>query len=113
MPARSCVQCSRELADEFRFCPHCGAVQRSKLVEHFRGHPELDDGWLRVSAYLTAPRHLRMSIWRDGEAQAVVSLEPDEARRLGRFLHSIAPPRDSSGLVHYVSARVRRAFAAR
>jgi hypothetical protein len=113
MPARSCVQCSRELEDEFRFCPHCGAAQRSKIVEHFRGHQDIDDGWLRVSAYLQAPRHLRMSIWRDGEAQAVISLEPAEAHRLGRFLHSITPQRDVAGLVQLVSARVRRAFAAR
>ena len=95
---RSCVRCSRELADEFRFCPHCGAVQRSKIVEHFRGHPDLDDGWLRVSAYLTTPRHARMSIWRDGHAQAVLSLEPDEAHRLGSFLLSITPRRDVLGI---------------
>lgn len=92
---RSCVRCTQELADEFRFCPHCGAAQRSKLVEYFRGHPDIDDGWLRVSAYLTSPRHLRMSIWRNDQAQAVVSLEPDEAHRLGRFLLSLTPRRES------------------
>lgn len=107
MSARSCVQCSRELADEFRFCPHCGVAQRSKIVEHFRAHPDIDDGWLRVSAYLTTPSHLRMSIWRDGEAKAVLSLEPQEAARLGRFLHTVTLQRES------LSARVRRAFAAR
>jgi hypothetical protein len=95
---RSCVRCSKELADEFRFCPHCGTVQRSKIVEHFRGHSDLDDGWLRVSAYLTAPRHARMSIWRDGRAEAVISLEPDEAHRLGSFLVEITPPRGVSGI---------------
>jgi len=89
-----CVQCSSELAEEFRFCPHCGAVQRSKIVEYFRGHPEIDDGGLRVSAYLTSPRHLRMSIWRHEQAEAAISLDPDEAHRLGRFLLSITPRRD-------------------
>jgi hypothetical protein len=107
MAAGSCVRCSRELADEFRFCPYCGTAQRSKIVEHFRGHPDIDDGWLRVSAYLTDPSHLRISIWRDGEAQAVLSLEPQEAARLGRFLHTMTLRRET------LSARVRRAFAAR
>ena len=82
----SCVQCSRGLANEFRYCPYCGAVQRSKIVEYFRGHPEIDDGDLRVSAYLTSPRHVRFSIWRSQQAEAVISLDPDQAHRLGRFL---------------------------
>ena len=88
---RTCVQCSRELAEEFRFCPHCGAAQRRKIVEYFRGHPEVGDGGLRVSAYLTSPRHLRFSVWRDESAESAISLDPDEAHRLGRFLLGVTP----------------------
>ena len=95
MLARSCAHCSGDLADDFRFCPHCGAAQRSKVVEYFRGHTDIDDGWLRVSVYLTSPRHLRLSVWRDREAEAAISLDPDEAHRLGRFLLAITPRRDA------------------
>ena len=91
---RTCVQCSRELEDGFRFCPHCGAAQRSKIVEYFHGHPEIGDGGLRVSAYLTSPRHLRFSIWRHESAESAISLDPDEAHRLGSFLLSATPRRD-------------------
>lgn len=103
---RSCARCSRDLADDFRFCPHCGAAQRLKVVEYFRGHPDIDDGGLRISAYFTTPRHVRMSIWRDARAEAALSLDPDEAHRLGRFLLAITPPRSA------LSARVRRAASA-
>ena len=91
-----CFQCSRELADEFRFCPCCGTSQRSKIVEYFHGHPGIDDGGLQVSAYLTSPRHLRFSIWRDQRAEAAISLDPDQAHRLGRFLLATVPTRDPS-----------------
>jgi len=90
---RRCGRCSHELADDYRFCPHCGAPQRIKVVEYFRGHPEIDDGGLRISAYLTEPRHVRMSVWRDARAESAISLDPDEAHRLGRFLLAITPPR--------------------
>ena len=83
---RDCAACARQLEDEFRFCPHCGAAQRLKVIEYFRGHPDLDDGFLRVSAYLTSPAHTRFSVWRGERADAVISLEPYEAQRLGRFL---------------------------
>ena len=94
----TCAHCSSELADDFRFCPHCGLIQRRKVVEYFRGHSEIDDGWLRVSAYLTTPRHLRLSVWRNEEAEAAISLDPDEARRLGRFLFAITARHDVHGL---------------
>ena len=83
---RHCAACARELEDDFRFCPGCGAPQRRKVVEYFRGDRRLGDGWLRVSGYLTEPRHVRFSVWRDDRAEAVISLAPDEAERLGRFL---------------------------
>jgi zinc ribbon protein len=99
---RRCAQCSSELADDFRFCPHCGAAQRSKVVEYFRGHSDIDDGWLRVSAYLTSPRHLRLSIWRSQEAEAAISLDPGEADRLGRFLLTIASRSDAPRIAQSV-----------
>jgi zinc-ribbon domain len=95
---RNCSRCSASLADDFRFCPHCGAAQRRKIVEYYRGHADLDDGWLRVSAYLTSPPHVRMSIWRHERAEAAVSLDPDEAHRLGRFLLDVTPPRKATGV---------------
>jgi hypothetical protein len=82
--------------DEFRFCPHCGKSQRTKIVEYFRGHPDVGDGGLRVSVYLTEPRHARLSVWRGEEAQAVISLDPDESGRLGDFLLSTASQRQRS-----------------
>jgi hypothetical protein len=91
---RSCARCARDLAEDFRFCPHCGAPQRIKVVEYFRGHPDIDDGGLRISAYLTSPPHVRLSIWRDERAEAALSLDPAEAHRLARFLLAITPRRD-------------------
>jgi hypothetical protein len=82
--------------DEFRFCPHCGSAQRTKIVEYFQGHPDVGDGGLRVSVYLTEPRHSRLSVWRGEEAQAAISLDPDEADRLGRFLVAARPRRHRS-----------------
>jgi hypothetical protein len=105
---RSCAQCSGELADDFRFCPHCGAAQRSKVVEYFRGHADIDDGWLRVSAYLASPRHLRLSIWRSQQAESAISLTPDEADRLGRFLLAIG----SRGDAPRIAQSVRRSAQA-
>jgi hypothetical protein len=82
--------------DEFRFCPHCGKPQRTKIVEYFRGHPDVGDGGLRVSVYLTEPSHARLSVWRGEEAQAAISLEPRETRRLARFLLASGPERNRS-----------------
>lgn len=89
-----CVQCGRDVEAAFRFCPWCGAVQRRKLVEFFTGHRTLDPGRaLRVSRYLRTTEqepHVRFSVWdRDGRARAVVSLEEDEAQRLGEFLRPL------------------------
>jgi hypothetical protein len=82
--------------DEFRFCPHCGKAQRTKIVEYFRGHPDVGDGGLRVSVYLTEPRHARLSVWRGDEAQAAISLDPDESVRLARFLRTARSHRRQS-----------------
>src|ERR1700757_1882902 len=87
---RRCSGCGGGVQDEFRFCPHCGRSQRTKIVEYFRGHPDVGDGGLRVSVYLTEPRHARLSVWRGEEAQAAIWLDPDEAARLPRFLATAA-----------------------
>ena len=80
------------MQDEFRFCPHCGSSQRTKIVEYFRGHPDVGDGGLRASVYLTEPRHVRLSVWHGEEAQAAISLDPSESSRLARFLDTAAAP---------------------
>lgn len=87
---RRCESCEGEVRDEFRFCPHCGTALRTKIVEYFAGHPEVGDGDLRVSLYLTQPRHVRFSIWRSEHADAAISLDPHETQRLARFLLATA-----------------------
>ena len=77
------------MQDEFRFCPHCGKSQRTKVVEYFQGHPDVGDGGLRVSVYLTEPQHARLSVWRGDQAEAAISLDPHESGRLARFLLSV------------------------
>jgi hypothetical protein len=86
-----CAGCGGRVEESFRFCPWCAAPQRLKLVEFFRGLAitERDRGKaLRVSRYLGGPkRHVRFSVWSgEGVAEAAVSLDEDEARRLRRFL---------------------------
>ena len=93
------------MLDEFRFCPHCGKPQRTKIVEYFQGHPEIGDGGLRASVYLTEPRHVRLSVWRGEEAQAAISLDPRESSRLARFLET-ATARGHRSLVSRVLSRL-------
>ena len=93
------------MQDEFRFCPHCGKAQRTKIVEYFSGHPDVGDGGLRVSVYVTEPKHARLSVWRGEEAQAAISLDPYESGRLGRFLLA-AGPHSHRSLVSRVLARL-------
>ena len=93
------------MEDEFRFCPHCGKAQRTKVVEYFRGHPDVGDGGLRVSIYLTEPQHARLSVWRGEEVEAAISLDPHESTRLARFLLSVTKQRPSS-LVSRVLSRL-------
>ena len=101
----SCRGCGGDVQDDFRFCPHCGKAQRTKIVEYFRGHPDVGDGGLRVSVYLMEPQHARLSVWRGEEAQAAISLDPHEAGRLGRFLVSVGRHRQPS-LVSRVLSRL-------
>src|SRR5437868_8332955 len=88
---RTCHACRGEVQDTFRFCPHCGKVQRRKIVEHFRGHPDVGNGGLRVSLYLGETQHARFSVWHGEAAEAAISLDPEETTRLGRFLLAAAP----------------------
>ena len=86
---RNCRACGGPVQDDFRFCPHCGKSQRTKVVEYFQGHPDVGDGGLRVSVYLTEPQHARLSVWRGEQAEAAISLDPHESGRLARFLLSV------------------------
>jgi hypothetical protein len=107
MPA--CATCRGEVEERFRFCPWCGAAQRSKIVELFAGHPHVEEDpgkALRVSRYLGATeetRHVRFSVWseagRTPRAEAAVSLSDEEAERLARFLAETAgvPDRPTPG----------------
>ena len=84
---RVCAECGGELEAAYRFCPWCASPQRRKLVEFCRAHPRDQGKALRVSRYLTEDPHVRFSVWSpDGVAEAAVSLEEDEAERLGAFL---------------------------
>ena len=110
---RECVECGRSLEAAFRFCPHCGTAQRLKIVEHFRGRRDLDDGHLRVSAYLTSSPHTRFSVWRGDRVEAAMSLGPQEARRLGRFLLGTTPADAGPAASLRRSARALRATLTR
>ena len=102
---RSCRACEGAVEDDFRFCPHCGKAQRTKIVEYFQGHPDIGDGGLRVSVYLTEPQHARLSVWRGEEAQAAISLDPHESGRLAGFLLAAGRQRHT-GLVSRVLSRL-------
>jgi len=96
----SCTQCGQQVEPAFRYCPWCGATQRRKLVEFFRGHFELDRGRsLRVSRYFRThdqEPHVRFSVWNEeGEAQAAVSVDEEEAARIAFFLRPPTQPRPS------------------
>lgn len=112
----ACARCGGSVSGSFRYCPWCAAPQRLKLVEFFQSHPRIaaDRGKsLRVSRYL-APvvdeRHVRVSVWAErgdrAEAEAAVSLEDAEARRLARFLLETEPERESRSLAAQVWAYV-------
>jgi hypothetical protein len=88
-----CVRCGASIGDAFRYCPWCGWTQEPKLTEFFHPHALIERdrrGALRVSRYLakTQPsRHVRFSVWaKDGRAEAAISIDEPEARRLAQFL---------------------------
>jgi hypothetical protein len=88
-----CVRCSSSIGDAYRYCPWCGWDQEPKLTEFFHPHAHIERerrGALRVSRYLARSmprRHVRFSVWsKSGEAQAAISIDEPEARRLAQFL---------------------------
>jgi hypothetical protein len=90
-----CRICGEEVERSFRFCPWCAAPLRLKVTELFPGLPGPDEEGraLRVSRYFADDERdpeLRISIWSDVHgrmlADAAVSLDDEEASRLGRFL---------------------------
>ena len=100
----------------YRYCPWCASPVRLKIVEFFRGHAGIDRAKaLRVSRYLVTERpgrHVRFSVWKDTEhdarAEAAVSLDDDEAIRLGRFLLETAPRRRQRSLLERIYVSLSR-----
>jgi hypothetical protein len=99
-----CRQCGGEVESAFRYCPWCGHTQRVKVTEFFFGHPAIEGDArraLRVSRYVGEDpdeRHVRFSVWSEPEGgrtrvEAAVSLDEDEANRVGRFLAATEPAR--------------------
>jgi hypothetical protein len=95
----ACASCRGEVEERFRFCPWCGAAQRTKIVEFFPAHALVEEDpekALRVSRYLgdsVETRHVRFSVWSGGRtprASAAVSLADEEAERLAQFLADTA-----------------------
>ena len=84
----ACGRCGCSVDATFRFCPWCAAPQRRKLVEFFRAHPRDAGRALRVSRYFGDEPQVRFSVWEDGVAQAAVSLEAAETKRLVSFLEA-------------------------
>ena len=89
---KTCRHCGNGVEDRFRYCPWCAAPQRTKLVEWFGPHPEVDGDaakGLRVSRYLDGgarPRQVRISIWDGNSAQAAISLTECDAVELAEFV---------------------------
>jgi len=108
-----CAQCGREVEAAFRFCPWCGAVQRRKLVEFFRPHPNSAGRALRVSRYYGDDPQVRFSVWDDGVARAAVSLDEAESTRLARFLARTAECSHEPGLATRLRDAAQRVTAAR
>lgn len=81
-----------------------------RLVEYFRGHPlvEHEPVGLRVSRYLTQDRHVRLSIWNNEQALAVIALEEREARRLAAFLARRFNPATRAPLLDRVRAQAEQ-----
>jgi hypothetical protein len=105
---RPCWSCGACVEDRFRFCPSCSAPLRRKLVEFFRPHARDAGHALRVSWYLEDDAHVRFSVWdEDGRALAAISLEPEEARRLGALLRRRAPERRRASVSERLSAFLR------
>lgn len=91
-----CRRCEGEIESAFRYCPWCSAPLRIKVTELFPGRTrEGEEGRaLRVSRYFgdgDREAEVRVSVWSEPQpggmrADAAVSLDEDESRRLARFL---------------------------
>jgi hypothetical protein len=89
----ACRQCGGETEAQHRFCPWCATPQRSKLVEFFFGTDQDAHRAVRVSRYLPE-RRVRFSVWDEtGRARAAISLDEEEADRLGAFVTRRPPQR--------------------
>ncbi len=83
---QTCGQCGGSIGRGFRYCPWCATPQRAKLVEFFGGTGDESGKALRVSRY-TREGHVRFSVWDEsGRAEAAVSIDEEEARRLAGFV---------------------------
>jgi hypothetical protein len=103
-----CAQCGGETESVYRYCPWCAAPQRRKLVEFFRGADADSKRALRVSRYLPE-RRVRFSVWDEtGRVRAALSLDEDEAARLGVFVTPPAPPTRRARMLEDLRALVRR-----
>ena len=106
-----CRQCGHSVEDRFRYCPWCASPQRTKFVEFFAPHPEVAGDTkkgLRVSRYLgdeETPPQLSFSIWSEESVDAAVSLNEDEAARLGIF---VSPPAVRRPLLDQLRESLRR-----
>jgi hypothetical protein len=82
----ACKQCGGSIGAAYRYCPWCATPQRVKLVEFFGGTGAERGKALRVSRY-TDEGHVRFSVWDEsGVAEAAVSVDEREARRLADFV---------------------------
>ncbi|HEX5468264.1 MAG TPA: hypothetical protein VFW80_04360 [Gaiellaceae bacterium] len=91
-----CRRCEGEIESAFRYCPWCSAPLRIKVTELFPGRTRKGEEGraLRVSRYFAADdreAEVRVSVWSEARlggmrADAAVSLDEDESRRLARFL---------------------------
>ena len=84
---RECRRCGGDVGEAFRYCPWCAEPQRRKIVEFFSAFmPDERGKALRVSRYVREG-HVRFSVWDEsGRAEAAVSVDEDEARRLAAFV---------------------------
>jgi hypothetical protein len=98
-----CRRCDEEVDQAFRYCPWCSAPLRIKVTELFRGR---DRRALRVSRYFAdedREPEVRVSVWSEApdgrmRADAAVSLDEDEAVRLGDFLAEAPAPDEAQTL---------------
>lgn len=93
----TCATCRGAVELRFRFCPHCAAPLRAKLVELFLGHDDVPDSagrMLRVSRYPHSDvgEQIRVSIWNDDGCETAISLDRAEADRAGTFLGRLPTP---------------------